>query len=62
MEDILHWHPAILEAAVFGTPDNIWGQIEKAVICLKEGTRLTEAERSRKNTGRVLSVASNRAL
>ncbi|RPJ43847.1 MAG: hypothetical protein EHM27_00100, partial [Deltaproteobacteria bacterium] len=44
VEDILYQNPAILEAAVFGAPDQEWGEIVKAVLYLKEGKSLTEEE------------------
>lgn len=44
VEDVLYRNPAILEAAVFGAPDHEWGEIVKAVLFLKEGKSLTEAE------------------
>jgi len=44
VEDVLYQHPAVLEAAVFGVPDNEWGEGVKAVVVLKEGSSLTEEE------------------
>jgi long-chain acyl-CoA synthetase len=32
VEDILYRHPAILEAAVFGVPDDKWGEAVHAVV------------------------------
>ncbi len=44
IEDHLHAHPAILEAAVIGVPDAEWGESLKAFIALRPGQRLTAAE------------------
>ena len=32
VEDILYRHPGVLEAAVFGVPDDIWGEAVHAVV------------------------------
>jgi acyl-CoA synthetase (AMP-forming)/AMP-acid ligase II len=37
VEDVLYQHPAVLEAVVFGIPDEVWGEAVKAVISLKSG-------------------------
>ncbi len=42
IEEILHAHPRILEAAVIGLPDPDWGEKVHAVVALKEGETLTE--------------------
>lgn len=44
VEDVLYGHPAVLEAAVFGVPDDKWGEAVKAAVSLKEGTSVTEGE------------------
>jgi len=44
VENILYSHPAVLEAAVIGIPDSIWGEAIKAVVVLKPGVNATEHE------------------
>lgn len=44
VEAALYKHDAILEAAVIGVPDEVWGESVKAYIVLKPGRTLTEEE------------------
>ncbi len=44
VEDVLFEHPAVLEAAVIGVPDEKWGENVKALVVLKPGAQCTEAE------------------
>ncbi|MBW1785049.1 MAG: long-chain-fatty-acid--CoA ligase [Deltaproteobacteria bacterium] len=44
VEDVLYMHPAVLEAAVFGVPDDKWGEAIKAAVSLKEGMDASEEE------------------
>ena len=44
VEAAIHQHPAVLESAVFGVPDDQWGEAVKAVVVLKPGTTATEQE------------------
>ena len=44
IEEVLYRHPAILEATVFGVPDDYWGEAVKACVVLKQGNELTEEE------------------
>lgn len=44
VEAAIHQHPAVLEAAVIGVPDDEWGESVKAVVVLKPGAAATEQE------------------
>ena len=44
VENVLDSHPAVLESAVVGTPDEYWGEIPVAFVTARPGVRVTEAE------------------
>jgi acyl-CoA synthetase (AMP-forming)/AMP-acid ligase II len=44
VEDALYSHPGILEAAVIGLPDPVWGEKVTAVVVTKEGGELKESD------------------
>lgn len=44
VERVLAEHPAVLECAVIGVPDDTWGETVKAVVALKPDTTATETE------------------
>ncbi|UCE38625.1 MAG: long-chain-fatty-acid--CoA ligase [Thermoplasmata archaeon] len=44
VEDVLYSNPNVLEAAVIGLPDQIWGEKVTAVVVLKEGKEVSEDE------------------
>jgi acyl-CoA synthetase (AMP-forming)/AMP-acid ligase II len=44
VEDSLHSHPKIEEAAVIGVPDPEWGQEPRAIVVLKKGEVATSEE------------------
>ncbi|WP_070105319.1 class I adenylate-forming enzyme family protein [Ilumatobacter coccineus] len=44
VEDVLYEHDAVLEATVFGVPDQRWGEAVHAVVVLRDGHALTDAE------------------
>jgi fatty-acyl-CoA synthase len=44
VEDCLYQHPAVAEAAVIGVPDDKWGETVKALVTLRPGSQITEAE------------------
>jgi fatty-acyl-CoA synthase/long-chain acyl-CoA synthetase len=44
IEAALEHHPDILEAAVFGVPNEEWGESVHAVVVVREGAALTEDE------------------
>jgi acyl-CoA synthetase (AMP-forming)/AMP-acid ligase II len=44
VENVLYMHPAVLECAVIGVPDEKWGEAVKAVVVLKAGVQATETD------------------
>jgi acyl-CoA synthetase (AMP-forming)/AMP-acid ligase II len=44
VENALHLHPAVFEAAAIAVPDEQWGESVKAVVVLREGMKATEGE------------------
>ena len=44
VENALYEHPAVLEAAVIGVPDQRWGEAVRAVVALKPGCAASAAE------------------
>ncbi len=44
IEAALYAHPAVLEAAAFGRPDDVWGEVVTAAVVLRPGTPATGDE------------------
>jgi long-chain acyl-CoA synthetase len=44
VEEVLYKHPAVSEVSVIGLPDEHWGEVVKAVVVLKNGASVSEAE------------------
>ncbi len=44
VEKIIQDHPAVFEAVVIGVPDEKWGEVPKALVILKPGTKLSEGD------------------
>jgi acyl-CoA synthetase (AMP-forming)/AMP-acid ligase II len=44
VESVLFEHPGILDAAIIGLPDEVWGEAVCAIVVPKEGTVIDEQE------------------
>ena len=44
IDEVIQQHPKVLEVAVVGVPDDIWGESLKAVVALKEDQEAAEEE------------------
>jgi fatty-acyl-CoA synthase len=44
VEDLMHSHPAVAEAALIPVPDPKWGEVGRAIIALKPGIETSEKE------------------
>jgi fatty-acyl-CoA synthase len=44
IERVIYGHPAVMECAVIAVPDDTWGEAPKAIVTLKPGQQVTEAE------------------
>jgi len=44
VERVVADHPAVLECVVVGVPDDRWGEVPKAIVALRPGRQVSEAE------------------
>jgi acyl-CoA synthetase (AMP-forming)/AMP-acid ligase II len=62
IEDALHRHPAVDDAAVFGVPDDEWGERVHAAVRLRPGARATADELIAFCRGRLADYKTPRAV
>jgi acyl-CoA synthetase (AMP-forming)/AMP-acid ligase II len=62
LEDIIQSHPAVMDAAVIGTPDESAGEIPTAFVVLKQGATLDAAELTQYVAARVAPYKKIRAI
>ncbi len=53
IESILYEHPAVLETAVIGIPDDRWGEVPAAIVTLQPGREVTAEELIEYSRGRL---------
>ncbi len=46
VESILYRHPQVLEVAIIAVPDEVWGEVPKAFVTLREGIIASERDLS----------------
>jgi len=44
VEEVLHTHPLIVDAAVVGVAEDVWGEAVRAFVVMQEGAELTETD------------------
>jgi long-chain acyl-CoA synthetase len=62
VEEAIYTHPAVLEATVFGIPSDEWGEAVHAVVVVREGAAVTEAELIAHCRGRIAGYKVPRSV
>ncbi len=62
VEKLLYEHPAVLECAVIGVPDERWGEAVKAIVAVRPGATATEDELTEFCRGRLAGFKVPRSV
>jgi acyl-CoA synthetase (AMP-forming)/AMP-acid ligase II len=62
VEDVLHSHPAVLEAAVFAAPNENWVDAVVAAVVVRRGTTVTAEELVEHCRGQLASYKKPRRI
>ena len=62
IESALCEHPAVLECAVIGVPDERWGEVPKAIVALRAGAEATAAQILRQAKERIAAFKLPKSL